>query len=166
MRRGFEDDRSDSILFRAMSAPRVVLRHLPLCAMWLVLMSIALGVYAFGASDLHWPARSLAIYACFLLYAAQGSIVELLGVAVQPTAIVTPCRLLSRLPFLVFWRKRIALDDIERITSMPRLAGLERAVVIGRGDPTPILFQGRVERLYFFELIRQLRPGVGIYRGR
>jgi hypothetical protein len=149
-----------------MSAPRVVLRHPPMCAMWLALMAIAFGVIALGLFVLHWPARSFALDACFLLYAAQGLMAELLGVAIEPTAIVAPRRLLSSLPFVVFWRKRIALDDIEKIKSMPRLAGLERAVVVRCDDPTPILFQDRDDRLYFFELVRRFGPWVNIYRGR
>lgn len=144
---------------QATAAVSVVLRHAPLCGIWLVLAAIGVGL----AFVLQGPMRPLS--ALLGAYAVQGFVAELLGARIDAESIVLPHRFISVSPFLVLWRERIPLTTIERITSKRPLLGIEWASVrIGYGERASIVFSSRDQKMYFFKIIKDFQPTLALYR--
>ncbi len=127
--------------------------------MWLGLCCGALAV------ALAFDAASFKIIGGLLgLYAAQGLIVEWLGIRVTPDAVVIPKRF-ANAPCFTLWRKRVMLDRILDITSTSKSLGLERVVLrASPGDRSLMLFPSRESKLAFFAAIRIFAPKTSIYR--
>lgn len=143
----------------ATPARSVVLRHVPLCIAWLVLAAVGVGL----AFVLEGPMQLLP--ALLGAYAVQGFVAEMLGVRIDAESIVLPRRFMSVSPFLVLWRERIPLTSVERIASKRPWLGIEWASVSkGYNERASIVFSSRDQKMYFFKIIKDFQPTLGLYR--
>jgi hypothetical protein len=139
-------------------ASGVTIRNDFLCVLWLLLALLALATISLGA---------IAAGATLALFGLHGLVAEALGLKIDSKGIVAPRRLSASLPFLVLWRQRIPLASISNVTSMPGSWAGERAIVVANSvKRTNVLFQNREKRLYFLQLLTQLRPSLNIRRSR
>jgi hypothetical protein len=139
-------------------ASGVTIRNDLLCLLWLLLALIALVTMTLV---------SFATGATLALFGFHGLIAEALGLRIDSKGIVAPRRLSASLPFLVLWRQRIPVASISNVTSMPRSWAGECAIVAANSvKRTNVLFQNREKRLYFLQLLTQLRPSLNIRRSR
>ena len=131
------------------------MRSLPLCAAWLIFLSVGLGLLSIRTNPLE-------VLFLFLLtiYGAQAFIAEALGVRVSKKSISFPRRPIPGFPLLVLWRVRIKCLDIDQITSGPRVrARLEKTT----GERLRVDFPSREARLRFYRLVKQADPWISIY---
>ena len=152
--------RSGAIELGESSAARsLIITHSPWRKMWLGLCCVAL------VTALAPEVAGFQIIGGLLgVYAAQGLIVEWLGIRVTRDAVVIPRRF-ANAPCFTLWRKRVALDRILDITSTSKSLGLERVVL--RASPRDrilMLFPSRETKLAFFAAIRAFAPKTSIYR--
>jgi hypothetical protein len=133
--------------------------HSPWRLMWLGLCCIALLI------ALAPEAANFKIIGGLLgVYAAQGLIVEWLGIRVTPDAVVIPRRF-ANAPCFTLWRKRVTLDRILDITATSKSLGLDRVVLrASPGDRVLMLFPSRETKLAFFAAIKAFAPRTSIYR--
>ncbi len=145
----------------SVAARRLIITHWPWRLMWLGLCCVALAIaLAFDAAGFKILGGLL------LVYTAQGLIAEWLGVTVTPDAVASPKRF-ANAPCFTLWRKRISLDRILDITSMPKSLGFDRVVL--RASPSHrilMLFPNRETKLAFFSAVRAFAPKTSIYRRR
>ena len=141
------------------AAKQLLITHSPWRMMWLGLCCIAL-VIALGPET-----DGFKILGGLLgVYAAQGLIIEWLGVRVTPDAVIIPWRF-ANAPCFTLWRKRVTLDRILDITSTSKSHGLDRVVLrASPGDKILMLFPSRETKLAFFAAIRTFAPKTSIYR--
>ncbi len=141
------------------AAKELIITHSPWRLMWLGLCCVALVIaLAFDAAGFKILGGLL------LVYAAQGLVVEWLGVSVTPDAVAGPKRFASA-PCFTLWRKRVSLDRILDLTSRSKSLGLERVVLrASSSDRTLMLFPNRETKLAFFSAVRAFAPKTSIYR--
>ena len=140
-------------------AKSLIITHSPWRTMWLGLCCGALVIaLAFDAAGFKIVGGLLGVYA------AQGLMVEWLGIRVTPDAVLIPKRF-ANAPCFTLWRKRVALDRILDITATSKSLGLDRVVLrASPGDRTLMLFPSRETKLAFFAAIRTFAPKTSIYR--
>ncbi len=141
------------------AAKSLIITHSPWRMMWLGLYCAALAI------ALAPEAAGFKIFGALLgVYAAQGLIVEWLGVRVTPDAVVLPRRF-ANAPCFTLWRKRVTLDRILDITATSKSLGLDRVVLrASRGNGILMSFPNRKTKLAFFAAIRTFAPKTSIYR--
>jgi hypothetical protein len=141
------------------AAKSLNITHSPWRLMWLALCCVALVI------ALAPEVAGLKIVGGLLgVYAAQGLIVEWLGIRVTPDAVVIPRRF-ANAPCFTLWRKRVTLDRILDITSTSKSLGLDRVVLrASPGDRILMLFPSRETKLAFFAAIKAFAPKTSIYR--
>jgi len=148
---------------RAGAAEDIVIRNLPWCALWLVLVTTGgaalVIVLASGASQAETAALAL-----FVLYALQGLIAESIGVRVFDGHISAPRRF-RRLPSLIVsWRRKVAMDGLSAIASMPRQREGECVHLRGARGGLRLIFSSRREKRLFCRTVQEFCPQLGFYR--
>ena len=144
---------------QATTAVSVVLRHAPLCGIWLVLAAIGVGL----AFVLQGPMRPLS--ALLGAYAVQGFVAELLGARIDAEFDRAAASIYIGFAFPGALARAYSLDVIERITSKRPLLGIEWASVrIRYGERASIVFSSRDQKMYFFKIIKDFQPTLALYR--
>ncbi len=141
------------------AAKCLIITHSPWRLMWLGLCCVAL-LIALGSE-----AANFKIVGGLLgVYAAQGLIVEWLGIRVTPDAVVIPRRFANASCFTL-WRKRVSLDRILDITATSKSLGLDHVVLrASPGARILMLFPNRETKLAFFAAVKAFAPRTSIYR--
>jgi hypothetical protein len=102
----------------------------------------------------------------FVLYALQGLIAESLGTRVSANHISAPRRFRFLPPFVVFWRVKASLDNIQDITSTSE--GSQSGMIVHvkwlSGGALELIFASRDNKLRFFQALRERRPRLSIYK--
>ena len=79
--------------------------------------------------------------------------------------ISAPRRFSHGLPQLVLWRAGALLCDVNRVASISRRGNGGKVNIRWRGViEVPVMLASRDMKLAFFEVLRQSRPDVAIYR--
>ncbi len=141
-------------------AKAVVFRNLTWCGFWAILM-LTSGALIALLEDGRLHSLSVVLFA----YALQALIAECMGVRVSEGRLSAPRRFSHALPQLVLWRAEALLCDVNRIASISSRGNGGEVNIRWLGDiEVPVLLASRDVKLAFFEVLRQSRPDVAIYR--
>ena len=134
------------------------MRSLPMCAAWLVLVGVSLGLQSFRTHPME------ILFLLFLtIYGTQAFIAEALGIRVNKKSIRFPRRLIPGNPFLILWRMRVKCADIEQISARPKTrVRMQKST----GERLQVNFPSREARLQFFQMVKQADPWISIYGSR
>lgn len=141
-------------------AKAVVFRNLTWCGFWAILMLTSGALVA-----LLEVGRLHSVSVVVFLYALQALVAECIGVRVSEGCISAPRRFSHALPQLVLWRAGALLCDVNRVASISRRGNGGEVNIRWLGDiEVPVMLASRDMKLAFFEVLRQSRPDVAIYR--
>jgi hypothetical protein len=94
----------------------VVARSWKACAAWLIATSVAVGLAL--PTRLGLPSEIRVLISLVAVLCVQAFFAEFIGVRASEGEVSFPRRLLPRLGFPVFWRRRLAVGDISRVDSL------------------------------------------------
>jgi hypothetical protein len=114
----------------------MVVRSWKNCVFWLVVSLAPLAVLQWRGAD---TTRELFIgMALVALFGLQGLVAELIGLRIRQEGLTFPRRVSPHVPFLVFWRRRVAAREISRVDTS-EYGGLRLSLVTAEvvDIPTP-----------------------------
>ncbi len=149
-----------SVALDCTPAKAVVFRNPTWCGFWANHM-LTSGALIARLEDGRLHSVSIVLF----LYALQALIAECIGVRVSEGRISAPRRFSHALPQLVLWRAGSLLCDVNRIASISGHGNGGEVNIRWLGDiEVPVMLASRDVKLAFFEVLRQARPDVAIYR--
>jgi hypothetical protein len=141
-------------------AKTVAFRNPTWCGFWAILMLTSGALIA-----LLEDGRLHSISVVLFLYALQALIAECIGVRVSEGRFSAPQRFSHAFPQLVLWRTGGLLCDVNRVASISKRGNGGEVNIRWLGDiEVPVMLASRDVKLAFFEVLRQSRPEVAIYR--
>jgi hypothetical protein len=141
-------------------AKAVVFRNPTWCGVWTIL-TLTSGALVALLEDGRLHAVSIVLF----LYALQALVAECIGVRICEGRVSAPRRFSHALPQLVLWRTGGLLCDVNRVASISRHGNGGEVNIRWLGDSgVPVMLANRDVKLAFFEILRQARPELAIYR--
>ena len=91
---------------------------------------------------------------------------ELPGISIKSEAISMPTNRIPWMPVLSFWRRTVSLSDVRRLTVSAPWFGFEVVKISGDFGSDMLVFSSKRQRRRFIALIRNICPGVAVYRSQ
>lgn len=142
---------------QAGAAENIVIRNAPWCALWLVLVTTGGAALVIVLSS-GAPPESLAALVLFVFYALQGLIAESIGVKVFDDHISAPWRFRRFPSMIVSWRRKVPMNGLLAVASMPRQREGECVHLHGARGGLRLIFSSRREKRLFCRTVQEFCP--------